>query len=210
MGRGKIEIKRIENSANRQVTFSKRRAGIMKKAKEISVLCEAKVSLLVFSSSGKLYEFCSPATSLPQILEKYHQHSGQKLWDAKHEKLSAEIDRIRKENDNMQMELRHLKGEDLTSLQPVELGVIEDCLQRGIEAIQPKKWEYLKKLKVKNKSLEEKNESLSFVLQQQLTINGNVREMENGYHEKEREYPSQISLGFRVQPFQPNLQETLQ
>ncbi|KAK1277817.1 MADS-box transcription factor 2 [Acorus gramineus] len=185
MGRGKIEIKRIENSANRQVTFSKRRAGIMKKAKEISVLCEAKVSLLVFSSSGKLYEFCSPATSLPQILEKYHQHSGQKLWDAKHEKLSAEIERIRKENDNMQMELRHLKGEDLTSLQPVELGVIEDCLQRGIDAIQPKKQ------------------------QQQLTISGNVREMENGYHEKEREYPSQMSLGFRVQPFQPNLQETL-
>ncbi|KAJ6939239.1 PISTILLATA [Populus alba x Populus x berolinensis] len=43
MGRGKIDIKRIENSSNRQVTYSKRRSGIIKKAKEITVLCDAQV-----------------------------------------------------------------------------------------------------------------------------------------------------------------------
>ncbi len=63
MGRGKIEIKRIENSSNRQVTYSKRRSGIIKKAKEITVLCDAKVSLGVFASSGKMYEYCSPSTT---------------------------------------------------------------------------------------------------------------------------------------------------
>lgn len=62
MGRGKIEIKRIENSSNRQVTYSKRRNGIMKKAKEISVLCDAQVSVVIFASSGKMHEFCSPST----------------------------------------------------------------------------------------------------------------------------------------------------
>jgi hypothetical protein len=42
MGRGKIEIKRIENTTNLQVTFSKRRNGLLKKAREISVLCELR------------------------------------------------------------------------------------------------------------------------------------------------------------------------
>ncbi|RWV94439.1 hypothetical protein GW17_00043024 [Ensete ventricosum] len=63
MGRGKIEIKRIENSTNRQVTFSKRRNGIIKKAREISILCEAQVSVVIFSSSGKMSEYCSPAAT---------------------------------------------------------------------------------------------------------------------------------------------------
>ena len=63
MGRGKIEIKRIENSSNRLVTYSKRRNGIMKKVKEITVLCDAHVSLVIFASSGKMHEFCSPSTT---------------------------------------------------------------------------------------------------------------------------------------------------
>ncbi|KAJ6884608.1 agamous-like MADS-box protein AGL11 isoform X2 [Populus alba x Populus x berolinensis] len=59
MGRGKIEIKRIENTTNRQVTFCKRRNGLLKKAYELSVLCDAEVSLIVFSSRGRLYEYAN-------------------------------------------------------------------------------------------------------------------------------------------------------
>jgi len=59
MGRGRVELKRIENKINRQVTFAKRRNGLLKKAYELSVLCDAEVSLIVFSNRGKLYEFCS-------------------------------------------------------------------------------------------------------------------------------------------------------
>ncbi|KAH9325782.1 hypothetical protein KI387_005960, partial [Taxus chinensis] len=62
MGRGKIEIKRIENSTNRQVTFSKRRGGLMKKAHELSVLCDAELGLIIFSNTGKLFEYAT-ATS---------------------------------------------------------------------------------------------------------------------------------------------------
>jgi hypothetical protein len=61
MVRGKTELKRIENSTSRQVTFSKRRSGLLKKAFELSVLCDAEVALIVFSSRGKLYEFASAA-----------------------------------------------------------------------------------------------------------------------------------------------------
>jgi uncharacterized protein YjhX (UPF0386 family) len=57
MGRGRIEIKRIENNTSRQVTFCKRRNGLLKKAYELSVLCDAEVALIVFSSRGRLYEY---------------------------------------------------------------------------------------------------------------------------------------------------------
>lgn len=63
MGRGKIEIKRIENSTNRHVTYSKRRNGLFKKAQEINVLCDAKVSVVVVNSSNKMFEFCSSNTT---------------------------------------------------------------------------------------------------------------------------------------------------
>jgi hypothetical protein len=59
MGRGKIEIKKIENPTSRQVTFSKRRGGLLKKAHELAVLCDAEVALIIFSSTGKLFEFAS-------------------------------------------------------------------------------------------------------------------------------------------------------
>ncbi|KAH9757203.1 Floral homeotic protein PISTILLATA [Citrus sinensis] len=84
MGRGKIEIKRIENLSNRQVTYSKRRNGLIKKAKEIAVLCDAKVSLIIFATSGKMHDYSS--APMFEILEAYHKQSGKKLWDAKHER----------------------------------------------------------------------------------------------------------------------------
>lgn len=57
MGRGKIVIRRIDNSTSRQVTFSKRRSGLLKKARELSILCDAEVGLIIFSSTGKLYDY---------------------------------------------------------------------------------------------------------------------------------------------------------
>ena len=65
MGRGRVELKRIENKINRQVTFAKRRNGLLKKAYELSILCEAEVALIIFSSRGRLFEFCSSPRYLP-------------------------------------------------------------------------------------------------------------------------------------------------
>jgi hypothetical protein len=59
MGRGKIAIRRIENQTTRQVTFSKRRAGLLKKTHELSVLCDAQIGLIIFSSTGKLCQYCT-------------------------------------------------------------------------------------------------------------------------------------------------------
>ena len=59
MARGKIQMKRIENPVHRQVTFCKRRAGLLKKAKELSVLCDADIGIMIFSTHGKLYELAT-------------------------------------------------------------------------------------------------------------------------------------------------------
>uniref|UniRef100_A0A9I9DUE6 Agamous-like MADS-box protein AGL15 n=1 Tax=Cucumis melo TaxID=3656 RepID=A0A9I9DUE6_CUCME len=68
MGRGKIEIKRIENANSRQVTFSKRRAGLLKKAQELAILCDAEVAVIIFSNTGKLFEFSSSGQLLGKDL----------------------------------------------------------------------------------------------------------------------------------------------
>lgn len=63
MARGKIQIKRIENPINRQVTYSKRRKGLFKKAQELTVLCDVKVSIIMFSGNGRLHKYISPSTT---------------------------------------------------------------------------------------------------------------------------------------------------
>lgn len=57
MGRVKLQIKRIENDTNRQVTFSKRRNGLIKKAYELSILCDIDITLIMFSPSGRVSHF---------------------------------------------------------------------------------------------------------------------------------------------------------
>ncbi|CAL1355044.1 unnamed protein product [Linum trigynum] len=74
MGRKKVEMKRIENKSSRQVTFSKRRSGLIKKAREISVLCDLQVALVVFSPHGRLYDF-SAGDSVTNILKRYRNQN---------------------------------------------------------------------------------------------------------------------------------------
>ncbi|CAK9139213.1 unnamed protein product [Ilex paraguariensis] len=70
MARGKVQMKRIENPVHRQVTFCKRRAGLLKKAKELSVLCDAEIGVLIFSAHGKLHELATNGT-MPGLIERY-------------------------------------------------------------------------------------------------------------------------------------------
>ncbi|KAA8537816.1 hypothetical protein F0562_027604 [Nyssa sinensis] len=67
MGRVKLQIKKIENTTNRQVTFSKRRNGLIKKAYELSVLCDVDVALIMFSPSGRVSIF-SGNRSITKVL----------------------------------------------------------------------------------------------------------------------------------------------
>eukprot|EP00127_Corallochytrium_limacisporum_P001435 Clim_evm57s55 gene=Clim_evmTU57s55 len=73
MGRKKIAIKRIDNERNRQVTFTKRKLGLLKKAYELSVLCDCEVALIIFNAQNKLFQYAS--SDMDKILLKYTDFS---------------------------------------------------------------------------------------------------------------------------------------
>ncbi|XP_022915354.1 myocyte-specific enhancer factor 2 isoform X3 [Onthophagus taurus] len=73
MGRKKIQISRITDERNRQVTFNKRKFGVMKKAYELSVLCDCEIALIIFSSTNKLYQYAS--TDMDKVLLKYTEYN---------------------------------------------------------------------------------------------------------------------------------------
>lgn len=58
MGRVKLKIKKLENTNGRQATFAKRKNGILKKANELSILCDIDLILLMFSPAGKASLCC--------------------------------------------------------------------------------------------------------------------------------------------------------
>ncbi|KAF4386799.1 hypothetical protein F8388_006754 [Cannabis sativa] len=141
MGRGRVELKRIENKINRQVTFSKRRNGLLKKAYELSVLCDAEVALIVFSSRGKLYEFGSAGW--------YH-----------------EITKLKTKYESLERTQRHLLGEDLGPLNVKELQNLEKQLEGSLAQVRQKKImiEQMEDLRKKERQLGDLNKQLKIKL----------------------------------------------
>ncbi|BAT06045.1 Os08g0494100 [Oryza sativa Japonica Group] len=100
MGRVKLPIKRIENTTNRQVTFSKRRNGLIKKAYELSVLCDIDVALLMFSPSGRLSHF-SGRRGVEDVILRYMNLSEHDRGEAiqNREYLISMLQRLKRESD---------------------------------------------------------------------------------------------------------------
>ncbi|KOM32008.1 hypothetical protein LR48_Vigan01g156400 [Vigna angularis] len=153
MGRGRVQLKRIENKINRQVTFSKRRAGLLKKAHEISVLCDAEVALIVFSHKGKLFEY---ATDSWNILEKAYHLKGN--WTIEYTRLKAKIDLLQRNH-------RHYMGEDLGSMSLKELQSLEQQLDTALKQIRTRRnqlmYESISELQKKEKVIQEQNNMLA-------------------------------------------------
>ncbi|XP_014846125.1 PREDICTED: myocyte-specific enhancer factor 2D isoform X1 [Poecilia mexicana] len=73
MGRKKIQIQRITDERNKQVTFTKRKFGLMKKAYELSVLCDCEIALIIFNHANKLFQYAS--TDMDKVLLKYTEYN---------------------------------------------------------------------------------------------------------------------------------------
>uniref|UniRef100_A0A9I9DHJ7 MADS-box protein JOINTLESS-like n=1 Tax=Cucumis melo TaxID=3656 RepID=A0A9I9DHJ7_CUCME len=147
MTRQKIEIKKIDNIAARQVTFSKRRRGLFKKAHELATLCDADIALIVFSASGKLFDYSS--SSMLDLLRRHNmlpelnnisQLPPSQLEKSAHAKLTEEFAAKTKE-------LRHMKGEELQELGIEELKELEKLLENGLNrVIETKDEKFLKEI----------------------------------------------------------------
>ncbi|XP_027356129.1 agamous-like MADS-box protein AGL15 [Abrus precatorius] len=145
MGRGKIEIKRIENANSRQVTFSKRRTGLLKKAQELAILCDAEVAVIIFSNTGKMFEFSS--SSMKRTLARYNKctdSSEAAVVEYKTEKEDSKMVEILKD-EVAKLEAKQLRllGKDLTGLGLKELQHLEQQLNEGLLSVKERKEELL-------------------------------------------------------------------
>ncbi|XP_050219363.1 agamous-like MADS-box protein AGL65 [Mercurialis annua] len=70
MGRRKLKIMRLECVKERQVKYSKRKVGVLKKGKELATLCDVDVALLMFSPTGKPSLFVGHDKDLGTLLER--------------------------------------------------------------------------------------------------------------------------------------------
>uniref|UniRef100_A0A7N0ZRF9 Agamous-like MADS-box protein AGL15 n=1 Tax=Kalanchoe fedtschenkoi TaxID=63787 RepID=A0A7N0ZRF9_KALFE len=144
MGRGKIEIKKIENINSRQVTFSKRRSGLLKKARELSVLCDAEVAVIIFSNTGKLFDFSSHG--MKGTIARYSkcQDSSETSTvedkpKVNHQLEKEPLDILKEELANLQLKHRHLLGNELNGLSLNELQQLEDQLTHGFLCVKERK-----------------------------------------------------------------------
>lgn len=165
MGRGKIEIKRIENATNRQVTYSKRRNGIMKKAQELTVLCDAKVSLIMFSNTGKFHEYTTPNITTKKIYDQYQKTLGIDLWSTHYERMRGHLKKLKEINNKLRREIgQRVGGEDLNDLSIQELCGLEQKMAASLTDVRQRKYHVLKTqtetYKKKVRSMEERHGNL--------------------------------------------------
>lgn len=148
MARGKVQLKRIENATSRQVTFSKRKNGLLKKAYELSILCDAEVAVIMFSQKGTLFKFAS-IDQIQKTIDRYRKNAKQLHTDRIDVEQSKE--QLRQESANMAKKIemieilqRKLLGQDLDSCSPEELHYIDNQLEISLSNIRARKTQLFK------------------------------------------------------------------
>uniref|UniRef100_A0A0V0HMB7 Putative agamous-like MADS-box protein AGL27-like n=1 Tax=Solanum chacoense TaxID=4108 RepID=A0A0V0HMB7_SOLCH len=165
MGRRKVEIKRIQDKNCRQVAFCKRRKGLLKKAKEISILCDVDVAVVIISNRGRLHEFSSN-NSLSGMLQRYESHVdaekeiNAEIQVAEHSKYSG----FTTMGELLQTTERQLEETNADGLTVTDLIHLENELQTALIQVRSRKThlmlECAKDLHEKEKLLQEEKKHL--------------------------------------------------
>ncbi|KMZ58453.1 MADS-box transcription factor 32 [Zostera marina] len=141
MVRGKMQIRRIDNPIQKQSTFYKRRDGLFKKAKELSVLCDANLLLILFSTTGKLYEFHSPSfSSSKEFIRKYETATHTQIWCDSLLERNAEKERFEQLCHGLETELRFLRVDDEQCYSVPALGRLERTLEDSVNKVRAEKY----------------------------------------------------------------------
>ncbi|KAG2299066.1 hypothetical protein Bca52824_035538 [Brassica carinata] len=154
MVRGKIQIKMIENTTSRQVTFSKRRKGLFKKAHELSVLCDAQVAAIIFSQKGRVYDFAS--SDIQKMIKRHAEHKREYFVAESHpieqyvQGLKKEMITMVEKIEMLEVHNRKLMGQSLASCSMKELNDIATQIEKSLHIVRSRK------VREKNKSTEGK------------------------------------------------------
>ncbi|KAF8090278.1 hypothetical protein N665_0481s0015 [Sinapis alba] len=154
MARGKIQLKRIENPVHRQVTFCKRRTGLLKKAKELSVLCDAEIGVIIFSPQGKLFELATKGT-MEGMIDKYMKctaggrgsssatFTAQEQLQPPNLDPKGQINELKQEIDMLQKGIRYMFGGGDGTMNLQELLLLEKHLEYWVSHIRSAKMEIM-------------------------------------------------------------------
>ncbi|XP_057516164.1 agamous-like MADS-box protein AGL65 isoform X2 [Amaranthus tricolor] len=200
MGRARITIRRLESWQNRQITYSKRRPGLLKKAKELSILCDIDIALVMISPSGILSSFHGERSNLEQVITKYAQVRQVERTHRKLETLEALKKRLKEIDHDVNID--EFMG---SSPSPEILASQVDLLQAKIAAAENSLslWRTLDQIN-NVEQLQEMESSLCESLNQIRLLKGNLE------HERlmSPDISSQFQDGMNMPLMTSNLQES--
>ncbi|KAK1587345.1 hypothetical protein Q3G72_011898 [Acer saccharum] len=139
MGRVKIQLKKIEEKRDRQISYSKRKDGLIKKAYELTTLCDVDVALIIFSSAGKLNIFDGKRRiedTLKRYIDLPYSQRGRNIVidNPQLEEANNEISMLNIDIDNVEKQLEYFvkssSGIKSTSDAEYREGVLEETLKR--------------------------------------------------------------------------------
>ncbi|KAL7094009.1 hypothetical protein ACP275_11G074300 [Erythranthe tilingii] len=168
MGRKKMEIKRIEENSARMVCFSKRRNGLIKKAKELSILCDVDVAAIFFSNRGKLYEYCS-ADSMAQVLQQYQSRVESEKDGCDTEDLYSRNGDYLTYSELLKTVASELKEPHVEQISVGDLGLMQKQLETALMEIRSTKTKLMtdaqSSLQEKEKMLEEEKKNFNEIVE---------------------------------------------
>ncbi|KAL3723990.1 hypothetical protein ACJRO7_036068 [Eucalyptus globulus] len=120
------------------ITFAKRRNSLMKKAKDLSQLCDAEVGIIIFSCTGQLYEYSS--SSMDSVIERYNNLKREAQPELDQPTFDAKVLEEEIANLNRQLQgLQEYHSEDLSGLSVKDIQNLENQLEMSLSTIRLQK-----------------------------------------------------------------------
>ncbi|GMN35673.1 hypothetical protein TIFTF001_005444 [Ficus carica] len=113
-------------------------------ANELSVLCDAKVSVIILSGTGKLHEYTSDSTSTKEIIDIYQRALRTDIWSSQYEKMQEHLKKLKEKNRSLRMQISRRMGECLNGLDFKELYELEQEMQDAVNNIRERKFKRAK------------------------------------------------------------------
>ncbi|XP_042062943.1 agamous-like MADS-box protein AGL9 homolog isoform X2 [Salvia splendens] len=181
----------MAKSENREAGFNKRRVSLFKKAKELAVLCDAQIAIIIISSHGKVHEFATNS-SMQEILTRYkmcNQLKNRNALQLNQENPEEEVPKeagVSGQQKADELKSRKLFGKDLTGMSSHELNGLVKKLKEGMLFIKDTKMQLLKN------ELEKSRKQEQLVVQKNQMLQRQVKELQNFY--PRAYYPMPISI----------------